>query len=159
MSNACVHWADALYFGVSFLSWKLSQWSICVCNQCAADFAGFANRRPVCAPRAESLIHKRGRTTGADTTLLPQSRHPPPNPTCPMLLSWPSPPPVPAPLLHSQLSPLTHSLLSLLLCASPSLSLHFLKVARSPLFSLILFISLLQLWEQPVWTACLHLHK
>lgn len=78
-----------------------------------------------------------GWATRAQTTLLPLSRHPPPNPTCPLLLSPPSPPPpqpVPAPLLHSQ--PLTCTLFSLsfLPCAIPpslSLSLHSPKVARS----------------------------
>ena len=67
----------------------------------------------------------------------------------PLLLNPPSPPPpVPAaPLLHSQLSH-SHTLFSLSCCVpvplslSLSLSLHFLKVARAPLSSLVLFTSL-----------------
>lgn len=61
-----------------------------------------------------------GWTTRAETTL-PQSRRPPPNSTCPLILNPPSPPPVPAPLLHSQLSH-SHTLLSLSCCVCQSLS-------------------------------------
>ncbi len=124
---------------------------MCVCVF-AADIAGFTNEGWLCTKsRARPT---RGWTTRAETTLLPQSRHPPPNPTCPLLLNPPIPPPVPAPLLHSQLS-YSHILPFLSPAVCQSLSLPSLPQSGQScsLFSCPLnippplFVSIFQLWE------------
>lgn len=106
-----------------------------------ADSAGFANRRAGCVPRGERVLHGVG----------PRGLKPPycPNPET-LLPTQPAPCSSTRPAHQKYQHPSstlslvthTHSLFSLLLCASPSFSLHFLKVARAPLFSLVLFTSL-----------------
>ena len=90
------------------------------------------------SPRGERALNRAG-PQGLKPPCCPYPEEPFSQPNLPLAPQHAQPtstsPPSPSSVTQ------THPLFSLLLCAIPSLSLHFLKVARARLFSLVLFTS------------------